>query len=67
MIALLIYVLLVLLVAVVLIYVVDLLIGMLPGGPPHLQTILRIVIVLIALLMIIDRALPLMGEPGLIR
>jgi hypothetical protein len=51
---------------VVLIYVLDLLLGMLPGAPVNLRTIVRIVIVLIALLVILERALPLLGQPRLL-
>jgi hypothetical protein len=65
MIALLIFALLVVLVCVVLIYVFELLIGLLPGAPAHLRTIVRVIIVLIGLLLIIDRALPLLGAPRL--
>lgn len=66
MIAFLIFCLIVLVVVVVLIYVFDLLIGLLPGAPAHLSTIFRIIIVLIGLLLILDRALPLLGSSRLL-
>jgi hypothetical protein len=66
MLSFLVFALIVILIAAVLIYITDLLLGMWPGHPPNIQTIIRIIIVLIALISILQRALPLLGSPGLL-
>lgn len=66
MISFLIFALIVILVACVVIYVCDLLIGMLPGVPSQLGMIIRIVVILVALLAILQRGLPMIGEGRLL-
>lgn len=65
MISFLIFALVVVLVALVVIYICDLLIGMLPNAPAQMKLLVRAIIVLIALLVILERALPLLGHRGL--
>jgi len=66
MISFLVFALLVVLACIIIIYVAELLIGLLPGPPAHIATIVRAVIILIALLVILERALPLLGQPRLL-
>lgn len=62
----LIFALIVILAAMVVIYCCDLLLGMLRNIPPQVPTIVRIIIILIALVAILQRGLPLVGSPSLL-
>jgi len=61
---LLIWIALVVGVAVIVYYVLAALLPLIPGFPPQLLTIVGIIILLVALLIILDRALPLLGAYG---
>lgn len=56
-----IFALVVLLVVVVLVWVADMLLGMVSNKPAHLQTLVRVIIVLVGLFVILRRALPALG------
>ncbi len=62
MIAFLIYALIVCLVAFVIIYICDLLVSMLPSPPAAIGGIIRIIVILVALLLILQKGLPLIGQ-----
>jgi hypothetical protein len=66
MIGFLIFAIIVIIMAVVIDYVIGLLLSMLPGLPAQIHTLVRIVIVLIALLAILQRGLPLIGYGSLL-
>jgi hypothetical protein len=56
-----IFALIVLLCVIVLVWVADMLLGMIPNKPAHLQTLVRVIIVLVGLFVILRRALPALG------
>lgn len=65
MIGFLIFTLIVILAAVILIYCADLLLAHWSGVPALVPTLVRVIIILVALLVILQRGLPLVGGPSL--